>query len=132
MDNILKLYEVIEKALKFFESPETEILNLDELEIALRDVFKFLNTQTSTEIHTIISERDRYREYVIRQIEGWMTALNYPENEISGLQNTSNHEELMKIEERVQREFDRRFHLKPLVPDKISSKIQKVNVFKIN
>lgn len=132
MDNIIKLNEVITKALSFFDSPETETLNLDELEIVLREIFKLLNTQISNELCSIISEKDQYREYIIRQIEGWMRSLNYPENEILMLKNANNFNELMKIEERMRSEFDRRFHLKPIVPDRLGSKTQKINVFKIN
>lgn len=175
----MELNDLVAKALQFFDAPETEMLDLDVLEKALRDVQEFLNTRneqdadgvdttsdsqpnatdnsgdgggnldnagpesdqsteitasemiSSVEFQSVCSERDHYRDWIVRQIQGYMHALRCTETEIAEVNSVADPAALIRLEEKIRQEFDRRFQNQPLVPDEAPNNVKNLRAFKI-
>ena len=141
----MKILEIIERALAFFDAPESGTLDLDGLERELRAMHSLISSgelmlregtlddsgdQRKKEaeltrqiaaleerIGALETERLLLRDHVARKIRGFMKTLGYPETEIRDAEETAEADALLKTEERIRKEFDRRFRMEPLVQD---------------
>ena len=156
----MELQKIIEKALVFFDSPDTEALDLDGLEEALREAQKFLNTRNlqegaiscnneetlgtdsesvdadeeskeNNEPAGLTGEEDCYRDHIARQIQGYMRVMNYSDSEISEVETIADPAALLAMEKKIRAEFDKRFHTSPLVEDEDYGNVRNVGVFRI-
>ena len=156
----MELQELIEKALAFFDAPDSKALDLDGLEEALREAQKFYKTQSlqassltlkdsesmgtdsesvdadeeskeNEELAGLTSEKDCYRDHIARQIQGYMRVMNYSDSEISDVETITDPVALLAMEKRIRAEFDDRFHTPPLVADEDFGRIVNVGVYRI-
>ena len=156
----MELQELIEKALAFFDAPDSKALDLDGLEEALREAQKFYKTQSlqassltlkdsesmgtdsesvdadeeskeNNEPAGLTGEEDCYRDHIARQIQGYMRVMNYSDSEISEVETIADPAALLAMEKKIRAEFDKRFHTSPLVEDEDYGNVRNVGVFRI-